>query len=108
MEGKLVPLSDPDLVVLVTNSNVKHELTGSEYSLRRKHCEEAAATMGKKSLREATMEDLRGNKHQFVYGFFSVLQLISWEKLIVWLLKTQLKLFLSFSACSPWHRKILV
>ena len=70
MEGKLVPLSDPDLVVLVTNSNVKHELTGSEYPLRRKHCEEAAATMGKKSLREATMEDLRGNKHQFISGCF--------------------------------------
>ena len=63
-----MPLSDPDLVILVTNSNVKHELTGSEYPLRRKHCEEAAAIMGKKSLREATMDDLKGYTHQFVHG----------------------------------------
>ena len=60
MEGKLVPLKDPNLVILITNSNVKHELTGSEYPLRRKHCEEAAATLGKKSLREASMDELNG------------------------------------------------
>ena len=70
VEGKLVPLSDPDLVILVTNSNVKHELTGSEYPLRRKHCEEAATSMGKKSLREATMDDLKGDLNTFLHGFF--------------------------------------
>ena len=70
VEGKLVPLSDPDLVILVTNSNVKHELTGSEYPLRRKHCEEAATSMGKKSLREATMDDLKGDLNTLLHGFF--------------------------------------
>lgn len=60
MDGILVPMKDPDLVILITNSNVKHELTGSEYPLRRKHCEEAAKAMGKKSLREATMSELEG------------------------------------------------
>ena len=60
MEGKLVPLSDPEVVILITNSNVKHELTGSEYPLRRKHCEQAAAALGKKSLREANMDELNG------------------------------------------------
>ncbi|CAN9508726.1 unnamed protein product [Ophioblennius macclurei] len=55
-----VPLSDPDLVVLVTNSNVRHSLTGSEYPSRRRQCEEAAAILGKESLRDASMEDLRG------------------------------------------------
>ena len=33
---------------------------GSEYLLHRKHCEEAAAALGKKSLREADMEELNG------------------------------------------------
>ena len=60
MEGKLVPLQDPAVVVLITNSNVRHELTGSEYPTRRKQCEEAARAMGKKSLREATSAELEG------------------------------------------------
>lgn len=62
MEATQVPLSDPDVVVLVTNSNVKHELTGSEYPTRRRQCEEAATLLGKKSLRDATMEDLEASK----------------------------------------------
>lgn len=62
MDAKLVPLTNPELVVLVTNSNVKHELTGSEYPTRRKQCETAAAALGKPSLREVTMEELEANK----------------------------------------------
>ncbi|XP_022313681.1 galactokinase-like [Crassostrea virginica] len=58
MEAQLVPMNDPNVVVLVTNSNVKHELTGSEYPTRKRQCEVAAQVMGKKSLREATMKDL--------------------------------------------------
>ena len=61
MEAKLVPMTNPDLVVLVTNSNVRHELTGSEYPTRRKQCESAAAALGKPSLREATMTELEGS-----------------------------------------------
>ena len=34
MEVEKVKLTDPGLAVLVTNSNVKHELTGSEYPTR--------------------------------------------------------------------------
>lgn len=60
LEATAVPLADPGLVILITNSNVKHALTGSEYPSRRKQCEKAAATMGKSSLREATMQDLEG------------------------------------------------
>jgi len=59
-ETRLVPLKDPDVVILVTNSKVKHELSSSEYPLRRKHCEEAAALLGKPSLRDATVEELEG------------------------------------------------
>ena len=60
MDSKLVALADPKLVVLVTNSNVRHELTGSEYPTRRRQCQEAAAALQKTSLRDATMEELLG------------------------------------------------
>ncbi|KAK5895561.1 hypothetical protein CgunFtcFv8_009245 [Champsocephalus gunnari] len=58
LEATLVPLADPGLIILITNSNVKHSLSGSEYPLRRRRCEEAASAMGKSSLRDATMKDL--------------------------------------------------
>ncbi|XP_041265265.1 galactokinase [Onychostruthus taczanowskii] len=54
----LVPLSDASLAVLITNSNVRHTLTGSEYPTRRRQCEEAAAALGKSSLRDATLAEL--------------------------------------------------
>lgn len=53
-----VVLNDPEIVILITNSNVKHELTGSEYSSRRKQCEEAALLIKKISLRDATKKDI--------------------------------------------------
>ncbi|XP_030630161.1 galactokinase [Chanos chanos] len=62
LEATAVPLSDPGLVVLITNSNVRHALTGSEYPTRRRQCEEAAAVLGKSSLREATLQDLEAAK----------------------------------------------
>ncbi|XP_062331082.1 galactokinase isoform X2 [Osmerus eperlanus] len=58
LEATLVPLADPALVILITNSNVKHSLTGSEYPDRRRQCEQAAAILGKASLRDATLKDL--------------------------------------------------
>uniref|UniRef100_A0A8C3IZX6 GHMP kinase C-terminal domain-containing protein n=1 Tax=Calidris pygmaea TaxID=425635 RepID=A0A8C3IZX6_9CHAR len=58
LETILVPLTDASLAVLVTNSNVRHTLTGSEYPTRRRQCEEAAAALGKASLRDATMAEL--------------------------------------------------
>lgn len=64
LEATAVPLADPGLVILITNSNVRHTLTGSEYPTRRKQCEDAAAILGKKSLREATLKDLEGKKNK--------------------------------------------
>ena len=55
-ETRLVPMTDPTVSVLIINSNVKHELTGSEYPMRRKQCETAAAALGVRSLRDATAE----------------------------------------------------
>ncbi|KFO64372.1 Galactokinase, partial [Corvus brachyrhynchos] len=58
LETVLVPLSDASLAVLITNSNVRHTLTGSEYPTRRRPCEQAAAALGKASLRDATLAEL--------------------------------------------------
>ncbi|KAM6896930.1 galactokinase [Xenentodon cancila] len=62
LETSPIPLSDPDLVILITNSNVKHSLGNSEYPLRRQQCEEAASILGKGSLRDATIKILEEAK----------------------------------------------
>ncbi|XP_052543892.1 galactokinase isoform X3 [Tympanuchus pallidicinctus] len=55
-----VPLRDANLAVLITNSNVRHTLTGSEYPARRRQCQEAAAALGRTTLRDVTMAELEG------------------------------------------------
>jgi galactokinase len=55
---ELVPMTDATVAVLIINTNVKHELTGSEYPARRKQCETAAKILGVPSLRDATPEAL--------------------------------------------------
>lgn len=60
MESTLVPMQDASVAVLICNSNVRHQLTGSEYPSRRQDCFKAAEIMQKKSLREATTGDLAG------------------------------------------------
>ena len=40
-EIQTVPFRDEEVSVLITNSNVKHELTGGEYAERRRQCESA-------------------------------------------------------------------
>jgi galactokinase len=57
-----VPLDDPGVTVLIINSQVRHELTGGEYALRRKQCEAAAAALGVASLRDATMGMLEARR----------------------------------------------
>jgi galactokinase len=56
---RMVPLTDPEVEVLIVNTNVKHELTGGEYAQRRSQCEAAARAMGVASLRDATLDTLR-------------------------------------------------
>lgn len=48
--------------MIVTNSNVKHELEGSEYAGRRDQCYRAASICKKDSLREVTADLLNGFK----------------------------------------------
>jgi len=61
-QTELVPMSDPSVALLIINTNVKHELSGGEYAERRAQCEEAAARLGVKSLRDVTAEQLKKNK----------------------------------------------
>jgi len=65
LETKYVPLADKSVVLLVTNSNVKHELTGGEYAQRRTQCYEGVAVLQKanpsqtiKALRDVTLDQL--------------------------------------------------
>ena len=62
-----VPLDDPDLRVVISNSNVKHELVAGEYTARRHQCETAVAyisrrTPGIKSLRDASINLLEDSR----------------------------------------------
>ena len=59
---ELVPMSDPSVTVLIINTNVRHQLTGSEYPARRKQCETAAKILGVPSLRDATDDLLKHAK----------------------------------------------
>jgi galactokinase len=70
LETKLVnlasakPGSSDEVTFLVVNSNVKHQLSGSEYPQRRSDCFEAAGLLGVKSLRDANMTLLRENREK--------------------------------------------
>jgi galactokinase len=55
---ELVPMQDAAVSLLITNTNVKHELTGGEYAQRRAQCEQAAKAIGVGSLRDATIASL--------------------------------------------------
>ena len=58
-EIQTVPFRDEEVSVLITNSNVKHELTGGEYAERRRQCESALEKLGLSSWRDVTLADLR-------------------------------------------------
>jgi galactokinase len=62
--AELVALDDPSVAVLVINTNVKHELTGSEYPERRSQCEQAARLLGVPALRDVSTRDLEGRKSE--------------------------------------------
>lgn len=60
-----VPMDDPNVVILVTNSNVKHSLSGSEYPERRADCAEATRLLNVPLLRDASLSDLAKNRELF-------------------------------------------
>jgi galactokinase len=69
-QTELVPMSDPSVSLLVTNTNVKHELGSGEYAKRRAECEAAAKAIGVSSLRDATpgtLEQAKSSMEKVVY-----------------------------------------
>jgi galactokinase len=60
--ARLTPLADPDVVVLIINSNVRHELTDGGFAARRRQCEEAARRLGVRALRDVTPEQLEAGR----------------------------------------------
>jgi galactokinase len=59
-----IPLVDPNITVLIVNTNVKHELSGGEYAERRGQCESAARKLGVTSLRDAKFPQLQVRRQQ--------------------------------------------
>jgi galactokinase len=59
-----IPLVDPNITVLIINTNVKHELSGGEYAERRAQCESVARKLGVTSLRDATLSQLDAQRDQ--------------------------------------------
>jgi galactokinase len=57
-EVRLTPLAGAEVVALIVNSNVRHELTDGGYAARRCQCEGAARTLGAAALRDVTPERL--------------------------------------------------
>lgn len=62
LEASPVPLDTSKVCVAITDTNVKHELSGSEYNARRAECEEGVRLLrrflpGIEQLRDVTVED---------------------------------------------------
>lgn len=57
-----VAMDDPDVAVLIVNTNVPHKLVEGEYAKRRQQCETAAAALGVAALRDATLDQLTAAK----------------------------------------------
>jgi galactokinase len=53
-----VPMTDPDVTVLIINTNVRHKLADGEYAKRRAQCEAAARSLKLPSLRDASEREL--------------------------------------------------
>ncbi|TQL68231.1 galactokinase [Nocardioides albertanoniae] len=57
-EHRNVPLALGERTILVTDTRVKHQLTDGGYAARRRECEQAAADLGLRSLRQADLEQV--------------------------------------------------
>jgi len=57
-----IPFTNPDIAVLIINSEVKHELSGGEYAQRRSSCEKAIRILESDSFRGITMEQVKAKR----------------------------------------------
>lgn len=65
LDTRLVPLPE-NLRLIIINSNVKRGLVGSEYNVRRRQCEEAAAHFGVRALRDVSPDRLERGRSGLV------------------------------------------
>ena len=75
LHSTYVPVQPENVRVVICNSMVKHELTGSEYADRKKECETGVAFLKKKwanimALRDATMDQLNAAKSEIPALYF--------------------------------------
>jgi galactokinase len=61
---RLVPFDDRDVSILIVNSNVKHDLASSQYSIRRQECHSAALALGATSLRDLSESELKSRRNR--------------------------------------------
>src|ERR1035437_3655160 len=59
-----VALTNPDVTVLIINTNIRHKLAEGEYAKRRAQCEAAARILQVAALRDATLEALEAARKQ--------------------------------------------
>ncbi len=62
LQAEQIPFASDDLVIVICNSNVKHELASSEYNARRAECEQGVEILRQflpqiKQLRDVSVED---------------------------------------------------
>jgi galactokinase len=65
-----IPFLDPEVTVLIINTNVKHKLSGGEYAERRAQCESAARKLSVETLRDATATQLEGHRTELTDAEF--------------------------------------
>jgi galactokinase len=58
IQHRFVPFPSDEVTVLITNSNVRHELTGGEYAQRRSQCDAALKKLTRSSWRDVTLDEL--------------------------------------------------
>ena len=60
LSAKHVPFFNTNVSILVIDSKIKHNLAQGEYSKRRNQCLEGAQLLKKASLRDVSINDLKG------------------------------------------------
>lgn len=62
LKYELIPFPNEELVILVINSNVHHNLILSKYAERRINCEQVSAMLAKSCLRDVSMKELETSR----------------------------------------------
>lgn len=78
-EPTMVPFVDPDIAVLIINSNVRHALVEGEYAERRSQCARAAHLLGVAALRDADTARLDAARDQMDEVLFRRARHVIWE-----------------------------